>query len=360
MQLAAGFFRRRLETMGIARDSQSPVANASLPIYVVLLGCGLLLAPICLRPAQTPAKAGIEAGPLPPGLDRIDAQPEKGFLYPYYLYTPPELREDRNRHATHVLLVLPNNTGKTDDDFAVHDCSARRLAEEPSYANLAAQLKVAMLVPVFPRPASDWRIYTHALNRDSLLTENKELRRFDLQLIAMIDDARGHLQADGLIFGKTVLMFGFSASGMFTNRFTFIHPDRIRAAAFGSPGGWAMAPLASWEGKPLRYPIGTADFEAVTGKKLDMERLRKTPMFLFMGTADTNDSVIYRDSYDQGDQDLIFSLFGKTLMARWPVTESMYHANLSAATLKLYPGICHKVTEEMLADVRAFFLQHLR
>ena len=104
---------------------------------------------------------------------------------------------------------------------------------------------------VFPRPKKDWRIYTHALDRDSLLTERKEYRRFDQQLIRMIDDARTRLRSDGYRFDKRVLMFGFSASGMFTNRFTFLHPERIKAAAIGSPGGWAMAPIDSWKDTAL-------------------------------------------------------------------------------------------------------------
>jgi hypothetical protein len=296
------------------------------------------------------------ATPLP-DVVRIEPQSAKGFLYAYYLYVPPELRSEKGGNAKQTILVLPNNTGKTDDDLAVHDASAKRSAE--SRRSLASNLKVVLLVPVFPRPKTDGRIYTHALDRDSLLTEKRELRRFDLQLISMIDDARERLRVDGLRLDERVMMYGFSAAAMFTNRFTMIHPDRIKAAAFGSPGGWAMAPVPSWKGKALRYPIGTADFETVLGKKLDLERLKTVPIFLFMGADDTNDSVIYRDSYEQEDQDLIFDLFGKTLIERWLVTEAIYKENVPAATLKLYPNVGHSVTKEIWNDVTAFFSKHL-
>ena len=116
-------------------------------------------------------------------------------------------------------------------------------------------------MPVFPRPATDWKIYTHALDRDAMLTDKKEYARFDLQLVAMIDDARARLKKDKLKFDKSVLMTGFSASGMFANRFVFLHPDRVKAAAIGSPGGWAIAPVANYKEKTLRYPIGTGDFK---------------------------------------------------------------------------------------------------
>ena len=331
-----------------------------------LLWCTLLLL-ICFpgsprisgrSSAQGEAKNGPQVTTAPlPDVVRVEARSEKGFLYPYYLYVPPELRVDKGGGAKQNILVLPNNTGNSDDDFKVHEASAKRLAE--GRRTLASSLRVALVVPVFPRPKSDWRVYTHALDRDSLLTEKKELRRFDLQLIGMIDDARDRLRAEGLSFGERIVIYGFSAGGMFANRFTMLHPDRVRAAAFGSPGGWAMAPVPSWKGKALRYPIGTADFEAVAGKKLDLASLKKVPVFLFMGAEDTNDSVIYRDSYDQEDQDLIFELFGKTLMERWPVTEAIYRESLPAATLKLYSNVGHSVTKEIWNDITAFFSKHL-
>src|SRR5205814_2630526 len=82
----------------------------------------------------------------PPDVVRIEAQPQKGFLYPYYLYVPSELRAEKSGNAKQTILVVPNNTGKTDDDLAVHEASAKRLAE--GRRNFASNLKVVLLVPV--------------------------------------------------------------------------------------------------------------------------------------------------------------------------------------------------------------------
>ena len=120
-----------------------------------------------------------------------------------------------------------------------------------------------------------------------------------------------------------------------------------------------MAPTASWKGTSLRYPIGTADFKTVTGHKLDLQRLKKVPIFLYMGADDTNDSVVYKDSYEPEDRVLIFDLFGKTLIERWPITEALYKANLPAATLKLYPHVAHSETNEVWRDIINFFSTHL-
>ena len=115
-------------------------------------------------------------------------------------------------------------------------------------------------------------------------------------------------------------MWGFSASGSFVNRFVFLHPERVLAAAYGSPGGWAIAPLSSYKGTRLRYPIGVADLDQLTGRPFDLAAVAKVPQFLFMGADDNNDSVIYDDSFDSGARIRIFTLFGPTLLARWQCT----------------------------------------
>ena len=178
---------------------------------------------------------------------RIEANAAKGFAYPYYLYIPSELREAKAQKQTHTIVVIPNNTGKLDDAFEVHEADVKKRIKQNGA--IAGLLKTAVLMPVFPRPAADWKIYTHALDRDALMTTKKEYARFDLQLIAMIDDARARLKTDKLKFDKRVLITGFSASGMFANRFVFLHPDRVKAAAIGSPGGWVIAPAANHKEK---------------------------------------------------------------------------------------------------------------
>ncbi len=290
----------------------------------------------------------------PKDIIKIEANTAKGFAYPYYLYVPPELKNAKQQ--THTILVIPNNTGKLDDDLSVHEADVKkRMANNGAIAVL---LKTAVLMPVFPRPATDWRIYTHALDRDAMMTVKKEYARFDLQLIAMIDDAREQLKKDKLKFDKRVLLTGFSASGMFTNRFAFLHPERVKAAAIGSPGGWAIAPVASYKEKNLRYPIGVSDFKTVTGEKFDLKKVQKVPLFIFLGDKDDNDSVIFGDSYEEEDKTLIFELFGKLPVERWEISKTLYAQSKMNAEFKLYPNVKHTVTVEMRDDIRNFLLKH--
>jgi dienelactone hydrolase len=302
------------------------------------------------------AQAAVVGNDVSAQLARVEAKPEAGFAYPYYLYVPPELREAKARKQRQTILVLPNNTGKLDDALEIHEADVKkRMATSGAIASF---LKVAVLMPVFPRPASDWRIYTHALDRDALTTGKKQFGRFDLQLVAMIDDARERLSKENLKFDKRVLISGFSASGMFANRFTFLHPERVKAAAIGSPGGWAIAPASVYKEKTLRYPIGVGDFKTVSGRELDLKRLRKVPLFIFLGDADDNDSVIFGDSYEEEDKNLIFELFGKTPVERWSISKTLYEQSNLNAEFRLYPNVKHTVTTEMRDDIRAFLAKH--
>jgi pimeloyl-ACP methyl ester carboxylesterase len=310
-------------------------------------------------PSQNPSK---QVAPFPE-VTRVPAKPEKGFLSPYYIFMPTPLLNSRGRNNV-SLLVVPNNTGKGSDDPAVHEKAALREAND--WRRLATKLNVGLLVPAFPRPAAHGliakdsdNIYTHALSRAALLTSIPEIQRVDLQLIHMIDDARSEQRHRGLRVNKRVLMFGFSASGMFTNRFVFLHPDRVLAAAFGSPGGWALAPVSSWNDSMLPYPVGVSDFKAVSGKNFHLRAVAKVPQFLFMGTADENDAVVYTDSYDKQSKKLIFDLFGGTLMARWPFTVRIYAQYLPNVQMKLYPEAKHEITKAMIRDCETFFAQRI-
>lgn len=280
----------------------------------------------------------------------------RGFSYPYYYYVPSELRSAGSAKQKQTILVLPNNTGKLDDALDVHEADVKRRMAQASA--ISSALKVIVLMPVFPRPKTDWQIYTHALDRDAMVTGKKEYARFDLQLIAMIDDARGRLREEGIDSDKRVLINGFSASGMFTNRFTFLHPDRVKAAAIGSPGGWPIAPVAAYKEKRLRYPIGIADVKTVAGRTIDLDQLRKVPLFIFLGDKDENDSVVFGDSYEEVDKDLILSTFGQKPVDRWAIIESLYKEAGLNAEFRLYSDVAHTVSPQMRDDIRSFLEKH--
>jgi hypothetical protein len=295
-------------------------------------------------------------------LIKVPAAPSKGFHWPYYLCIPNELKRNT------ILLVEPNNTGTASDDWAVHDAAALSLVKWRS--DFAIRLDVPLLVPTFPRPfnppAAIGLIYTHALDRASLVTDavlpGGSIQRVDLQLIAMINDALERLAAKDFRVDPQVLMMGFSASGAFTSRFTMLHPEIVRAAAPGSPGGWPLAPVATWwGGTPLRYPVGIANLQSLTGQPVDLAAVRRVPQYIYVGDQDTNDALDRR-GFPPDEEAVICANLNCTpapnLSTRWPVSEAMYASAGIFNRFVVYPGVPHTITAEMFADLLRFFRRH--
>ena len=286
----------------------------------------------------------------------IAAQPLKGFYWPYYLGIPGSTSRVAESGQAIYLLVIPNNTGYPSDNQSVHEEAARKTVERR--LGFARSLKVILLVPALPRPLKHEEIYTHALDRGAMTTDVTEIKRLDLQLIAMIKDAREKLLLRGIKTKEKVLMLGFSASGMFVNRFTILHPELVQAAAIGAPGGWPTAPVREFQGVDLKYPIGVYEIEQLVHKEFDIEVFRLVPMYFYIGEEDTNDCVPPVDRMRE-EQRLMYMDMGTKPIERWPVAESIYRYVGCNSQFVSYPGVGHVITREMLRDIKAFFLDSL-
>jgi hypothetical protein len=179
---------------------------------------------------ETPSGIVIEKYDNIPGLIKPVRAPKRGYHYDAYLWIPSEYGRD----DIHRLLVSPNNSGTADDSLEFHEDKALYSILNNWEYRVAQQLNVPHLMPVFPRPRTDWHLYTHSLDSDTMAVPSGKLKRIDLQLLAMIDDARIYLaRQHGIALEKQVFLSGFSASGTFVNRFTVLHPDRVCAVACG-------------------------------------------------------------------------------------------------------------------------------
>ena len=252
-----------------------------------------------------------------------EAKPFDGFNFPYFLFIPQGTSVEKEL----ILVVEPNNSGFADDDFERHIEKAKRTASHDFYIGnfVARELKIPLLVPVFPRAKSEWKIYTHALDSDVMAQKDNSLERIDLQLLAMVADAKTKLADSGYSIRDKFFMTGFSASGTFANRFTIIHPEKIQASAAGGLNGLLMLPISEWRGENLNYPIGTGNFELVFGKPFDSTSFAQTPQFYFMGALDDNDAIPYEDGYSENERKLIYKLFGQEMMpTRWENCKQIY------------------------------------
>lgn len=66
------------------------------------------------------------------------------------------------------------------DSHKKHVKAARNTIRFGQANRIAQKLGVPLLVPCFDRPKTNWERYTHALDRDTLLSNEGSLARFDL------------------------------------------------------------------------------------------------------------------------------------------------------------------------------------
>lgn len=283
------------------------------------------------------------------------ADPAHGFAWPYLLVAPKPAARPAAGPTT--LLVVPPNTGFATDDLELVRASTRCFVADQ--LAVAERLGTPIVAPLFPRPAlpsPPGNLYLHALSRASLEVRDTRLARVDLQLIAMLDDARQRLATPDHPVQPRALIIGHSAAGMFASRFTVLHPDRVLAAAVSSPGGgWPLAPVPSVQGEALPYPVGIADVPALTGAPVDLAALRRVRLLFVLGAADRNDSVTDRDSYSAADEALVMRRFGKTPAERWDAARRLYDAAGLPAQFRLYRGVGHEMSPAMRADIEAMF-----
>jgi hypothetical protein len=287
----------------------------------------------------------------------IGKNPEKGFYNDYILFIP----KGTVRNKKIFLLVEPNNTGKITDSMEVHKEYAIHLASVSSVGNnISKELRIPLLVPIFPRPASQPLVYTHALDRDVMLEKSVELKRLDLQLLQMINDAKNILMGLEVIVDDKIFMNCFSASATFTNRFSFLHPEKIKALAIGGFNGELMLPQNKINGIKINYPVGTNDFKKLFSKNFDKDMYQAIPQFIYMGKLDDNDAVQFDDAYNEKERKIINDNIGKEVQGRYLQCQQIYLQHKIKPTFKTFENVGHWTTAAINLEVIKFFLGQMK
>lgn len=176
----------------------------------------------------------------------------------HYLIHIPEYYYERENQKF-PLIVIVHGTGRDNTEY---------WAEAKKYADATG---AALLAPQFPGGLVD----PSDLNSYKLLNCNGI--RYDQILLNMIDEMQ---QRFSRILTDRFFMFGFSGGGQFTNRFLFVHPDRLLAASIGAPG------RPTYLNYDEDYFWGIRDFRKHFDKNLDLEEVRKVPVEIMVGDQD--------------------------------------------------------------------------
>lgn len=283
---------------------------------------------------------------------QVKANTQAGFNFPFYLFVPKAVDQGQKVY----LLVESNNTGKTSDNLEVHQESALRLVGKNYPNRIARSLGSPLLVPVFPRPRTNWQAYTHALDRDSLEIKEGKLKRIDLQLTAMIKYAQQLLRINGFKIYDQIFMHGFSASAKFCNRYSFLQPEMVKAVASGGVNGLPTLPVSEWNKCELPFPIGIAGIERFIDKPFNEKAFRRVAHYIYMGSFDRNDTLPSRDAWSEEEADIIKKALAEKMMPdRWELSQKIYKDQDINAQCVTYNGVSHSIKDEMLNDVIKFF-----
>jgi len=307
----------------------------------------------------TRAEATVTVEDVPERIDGIDptlvdAAPDEGFNYPYYLYAPVFDADDDPR----PILVEPTNTGSTSDDFETHRQAGQRTVERGPGRTIADQLPAPFVVPVFPRPSRnpvDSTHYVHQLDTETLAIEDGDLQRVDQQLLAMVEDARNRLADRDYPVADGMMLNGFSASGNFVDRFSALHPEEVTSVTAGGLNGMPILPFEERKGHTLPYHIGVADLASLTGESFDAEAFREVDRFLYMGDLDRNDTIPGRGSFTTPElRETALAVFGPDPVTdRFPYARAVYDEFGGNSAFRMYENAGH-TPQPAIEDAVAF------
>ena len=307
----------------------------------------------------------------------VKANPEKGFHFPYLLKTSKKTVD------ANYIVVESNNTGGHNKSIKGMTSKAKKSLGWVLGSSISKKLNYPMLMPVFPFATKEiekvltnknkYAYYFPQLDSDVLKINNDKYKRIDLQLIAMIDDARGRLlKENNQNINEKVIMVGFSSSSLFSARFTFLHPERVSVAIGGGIGGLLPVPADKINGIDAIYPIGTYDFEKITGKKFDLEEYKKTTQFYYQGTKDKS-NPFRRGAEDLTDEEyeIVKKLFVdglpfedkpvslKVSTAMWNNSQKYINQIVDNVKFESPKNLDHEITPKMTSKSAEFIKENL-
>ncbi|MFJ2994491.1 alpha/beta hydrolase [Pandoraea sp. NPDC087047] len=176
--------------------------------------------------------------------------------FSYALYVPRSIAQPGHRVE---LLVAVHGTGR---QFTMY---------RDAFAEFGRWQDCLILCPLFPvgvRGDGNPGGFKHLVEADI---------RYDKLILDMVEEVGRKYETR---FDQFAL-FGYSGGGQFVNRFGYLHPERLWALSIGAPGSVTLLdPQQNWW-------VGIGDMQTKFGKALDLDALRRVPVHMVVGKADT-------------------------------------------------------------------------
>ena len=157
--------------------------------------------------------------------------------------------------------------------------------------------------------------------------------RVDRQVANMIKHANENLRKSGWKMEDKVFFWGFSASGDFANRFSFLYPEMVKAACFS---GYPVFPIKKEQKYNMIYPLGAYDYKKITGKEFSLKAYNSVARLGYVGSADNNDPAILDTPYEQEIQTKLLSLI--EYPDKWNKATKIFKKSGGQAQTNVYIG----------------------
>lgn len=245
--------------------------------------------------------------------------------FSYCAYVP----ESYDEHGTQVYRLL----------VAVHGTQRDNTGCRDAFIDLAERHQLIVLAPLFPG----------GMTAPRELSSYKRLRgpdgtgpAYDQVLLAMIDEISAIYRIDARRFS----LYGFSGGAHFAHRFLYVHPERLEAVSIAAPG------IVTVLDDEADWLAGVRNFEAVFGKPMDLEAMRRVAVHMVVGGDDSATWEIAL-SRDHPWWQPAFDAHGATRIERMETLKASYLAHGIGVVHDVVPGAGHRQAP-LLPAVKSF------
>lgn len=177
----------------------------------------------------------------------------------YYLVALPEEVRD---NAT-MLVESYNSSGKPKDTYKENVKTALIEGTEIDKLLIDVVINQPIVLPITPN-------INGCSDCQQLSKESVEEEKIHIRFLDCIKSAKADIeQLTGKKVNDKIFLNGYSASGVFAQRFAFIYPELVEKCLIGGAAG--SIPIPS---KDIGYPIGIKDYEELFGKEFDKTAFR--------------------------------------------------------------------------------------
>lgn len=233
----------------------------------------------------------------------FEANESEGFNFPFILLVPKHFNQKVKiivESANSYMYEKKNGEVQTFDE-QIGD--AKKYAEEIVNVDEAKRnfspmemynnLGQPVLIPIIERCEKDssHEYYTQMLGRNVILDKTSKFANLPQQVVNMVERAKRLCKSldETVEISKKSAVFGFSASGVFASRLAFIMPEHFDVCLSMCSNAVQPVPVKKVGLVDLPYPLGTADYEKLFGKKFNANEYKNIKQLFFVGEKENNE-----------------------------------------------------------------------